>query len=238
MLTRVHTYKKLWVIMPVFNEEESIQHVIQEWFPVLRNCTKENFIFCVLNDGSTDNTLEILRRLEVIHPELYVVDKKNSGHGQTCVEGYFIALNQGAEWIFQIDSDGQCDPVYFKSFWNFKDQYPIIYGQRISREDGLQRLLISKIVSFVVWLSTGFFVRDANVPYRLMHRDTLHSILHRIPKDFKLANILLSAMHQKKHKIFWIPIHFRNRLGGNPSVKIISFAKHGLLLYRQLQNCK
>lgn len=238
MSTQVQSCPKLWVIMPVYNEEEAIEPVIQEWLPIFRKCAEGNFTFCILNDGSTDHTLEILRQLEVIHPELYIVDKKNTGHGQTCVEGYLTALKQGAEWIFQIDSDGQCDPAYFENFWKAKDQYLIIYGRRISRDDGFQRILISRIVSLVVWLSTRVFVFDPNVPYRLMHRSMLEPALDQIPSDFKLTNILLSALHQKKHEIFWIPIHFRNRLGGNPSVRAISFAKHGILLYRQLQNCK
>jgi dolichol-phosphate mannosyltransferase len=229
---------QLWVIMPVYNEQESVEHVIHEWLPVLRNSTGGNFTFCVLNDGSKDNTLKILRQMEKNEPELKVIDKKNSGHGQTCIEGYREALANNAEWIFQIDSDGQCDPRFFGEFWVRRNNHPLIYGQRKSRDDGYLRTIMSKIVSLVVWISSGAFVKDANVPYRLMRRETLEAIVNHVPRDFKLANILLSALHQRKFGIHWVPIHFRNRFGGQPSVKTLNFAKQGLILYKQLQSCK
>ena len=110
----------------------------------------------------------------------------------------------------------------------------VVYGFRKTRDDGTKRYLISRVVSLFAYLATGVWVKDANVPYRLMHRSTLENYVNKIPDDFHLANILLSVIQQKFFGIKWVTIHFLNRAGGTPSVKAYSFAKHGIKLFRQL----
>lgn len=102
----------LWVVMPVYNEQDCIEQVVHEWLPIFNKHTTQ-FTFCILNDGSKDNTQQLLNQLAQQHTELKIIEKDNSGHGQTCVLGYKTAIENSAEWIFQIDSDEQCDPVFF-----------------------------------------------------------------------------------------------------------------------------
>ncbi len=224
----------LWVVLPVYNEEDCIEQVVTEWLPVLRK-SSSSFTLCILNDGSKDNTSRIIDRLASLHNELKIVHKTNSGHGQTCVLGYKMGIENKAEWIFQMDSDGQCDPKYFEHFITKSKEHKVIYGFRKTREDGFKRWLVSRIVTWFVWVATGAWVRDANVPYRLMHKDTISTIIADIPKDFYLANILVAVLQQKKFKIQWVNIHFRERAGGEPSVKTFTFAKHGFKLFKQLR---
>ncbi|HEU5124830.1 MAG TPA: glycosyltransferase, partial [Verrucomicrobiae bacterium] len=107
----------LWVVMPVYNEATAIAEVINEWVTVLRT-TASSFAFLVINDGSTDGTQTILENLS--WSELLVIHRPNSGHGSSCLFGYRKAVEQGATWIFQIDSDGQCDPRFFEAFWRWR----------------------------------------------------------------------------------------------------------------------
>lgn len=224
----------VWVIMPVYNEEEAVPDVIEEW----QKCFSENlddFTFCILNDGSKDNTLNILRNYEQKYPQIKVVDKPNSGHGQTCIFGYKMALENGADWVFQIDSDGQCASEYFPEFVKAAETHKAVQGYRQTREDGLQRSVVSRFVTMFTFAATGEWVRDANVPYRLMHASILKNIPARIPETFHLANILVSVLVSKATKIKWINIHFRDRAGGTASVKTVSFVKHGVKLFKQLK---
>ncbi len=225
---------QLWVVMPVYNEEECLTRVVDEWILPLRRVAGA-FKMCILNDGSKDGTLAILRELEKQYPEIIVIDKKNSGHGQSCQEGYRLALSKGAEWVLQIDSDGQCDPRFFEFFWKARGNNKVIYGFRNRREDGKRRYVISRFVSLFTLLGIGVWVRDANVPYRLMHRSTLEGIVDEIPRDFHLSNIMLSALQEKKFGLHWVNIIFRERMGGVPSVKTYSFVKQGFKLLRQLK---
>jgi len=227
---------KLAVIMPIYNEHIIIKQVIIEWINELDKYNLDYTIFTI-DDGSTDTTyLELQLLVEKYQQKIKTYKKENSGHGQTCIWGYKKAIELGYDWIFQIDSDGQCDPKYFSKFLEAATQNICIYGFRNKRDDGFQRYIISRFVSIFVFLATYIWVRDANVPYRLMHRKTLNDILNKIPLDFYLANILIAALQVKNSKIKWINIGFRERAGGVPSVKAFSFLKHGIKLYKQLKN--
>lgn len=224
----------VWVIMPVYNEEESLSHVLDAWLPALRK-ELDNFVYCVINDGSKDKSVDIMKSYAASNPEIKVVDKENSGHGQSCIFGYKLAIEAGAQWVFQIDSDGQCNPTYFQSCVEASENNKVVYGYRKTRDDGWKRFYISRIVSSFIWIATGVWVRDANVPYRFMHTDTLKTIVNHVPKDFHLANVLISTYQQYKFKIKWVNIHFDDRFGGEPSVKLSLFAKHGFVLFKQLK---
>ena len=221
--------------MPVYNEEKCIEIVVKEWIDEL-NRLSLNYKICILNDGSKDNTLKKLTGLKEIHEHLIIVDKENSGHGQSCILGYKIAIENGADWVFQIDSDGQCDIKYFEYFINhIYANNTSLFGNRKTRDDGFKRLIISKFVTLFVLIATGVYVKDANVPYRLMPTNQLKNIIHKIPTDFYLANILVSVLLQNEKNIKWKTIHFKNRIAGTPSVKTFSFIKHGFKLYKQLR---
>ncbi|MEY2830344.1 MAG: hypothetical protein RIQ33_2202 [Bacteroidota bacterium] len=172
------------------------------------------------------------------NPEILVVNKANSGHGQSCLMGYKMAIEKNAEWIFQIDSDGQCDTNYFEALLKQTETNDIVYGFRKTREDGFKRYLISRVVSLYSFVATGVWVRDANVPYRIMRNKTLANFINTVPNDFNLANILVSVYHSKFFKIKWVNINFKNRSGGTPSVKVSAFSKHGRLLFKQLSDFK
>lgn len=225
----------LWVVMPVYNEEEAVGGVIEDWHKAL-NASGLKFTFCILNDGSKDNTQQILEGFAQRYPSVKIVNKTNSGHGQSCVLGYQMGLEAGADWIFQIDSDGQCDPQYFPQLISAAQQgNKAVYGKRVTRDDGLQRIVISKFVRIFTLVATGEWIVDGNVPYRLIHADLMKNMAYKVPADFHLANILISVLSNKQQKIKWVPIHFRDRSGGSPSVKTFSFVKHGFKLYKQLK---
>ncbi len=227
--------KSLWVIMPVYNEEVSLPTVLNEWILELeKSCIP--YKFCLINDGSTDSTLKLLRQYEVKYPQLKVVDKTNTGHGQTCIYGYKIAIENGADWIFQIDSDGQCSPEYFLLFLKNPDKYPISLGYRKTRQDGINRWLISRMVSVFTFITTRYWIKDLNVPYRLMKADLVRPLLPLIPNDFHLANIYLTVLLQKYYGIHWINIQFLKRIGGLASKSSFSFIRHGFILFSQLRN--
>lgn len=223
--------------MPVYNEQASVRKVVMEWFQEVENWT-ENFVFLAIDDGSKDGTLKLLKRLqEQLGPRLEIVSRENRGHGQTCLQGYRIAFERGIPFVFQLDSDGQCDPQYFFRFWRDRDNYDVIYGKRVRRDDGWRRVLASIVLKVSLWLWCGVSCVDANVPYRLMRTDAICNDLERIGPDFDLANIALAVVLRKNKLIthFAIPIHFRERYGGEPNVPITKFGQKALELRQQLK---
>jgi dolichol-phosphate mannosyltransferase len=224
----------LWVIMPVFNERDCVAQVIEEWSTCLdRVCG--SYVLCVIDDGSTDGTADVLRELQRQFPSMHLIPKRNTGHGQTCVEGYRLAVREGARWVLQIDSDGQCDPKFFPRFWRERGRCDAAYGVRASRDDGLLRSLVTKALSVVTWAATRTWVRDGNVPYRLMRADTLEKVLGHIPAEIHLANVLVTVLQVRMTNVRWIPIHFRSRSRRRPAPKLSFFYRNGVRVFRELR---
>lgn len=229
---------ELLIIMPVFNEQASVRKVVTEWFFEIENWTRD-FVFLALNDGSTDGTLAVLEKLkQQLGPRLEIASHANRGHGQTCLTGYRDALTRGAQWVFQIDSDGQCDPQYFFRFWGLREKYDVIYGVRKTRDDGLRRAMASQALRLVLAVTCRVDCVDANVPYRLMRTEVLKDALNRIPNDFFLANVAIAVLLRENPTIREgrVPIRFRERYGGEPNVALSQFGLRAVELVRQLRS--
>ena len=76
--------KNLLIIIPVFNEQENIESVIDEWQNIIID---SEFDILIINDGSEDKTPIILERLKNKYKNLYVINKKNRGHGNAIIDG-------------------------------------------------------------------------------------------------------------------------------------------------------
>jgi dolichol-phosphate mannosyltransferase len=227
----------LAVVMPVYNEAANIGSVVREWFGVLAKVAPR-FSLLALNDGSKDDTRTALASLsQELGPRLRVIDKPNSGHGRTCRHGYEVALKASAAWIFQLDSDGQCDPAYFEQFYENRTAYDCLFGYRRTRDDGLGRLVISRGCRTLLWVLTGAYMHDANVPYRLIRAGALRRALRRVPADIDLQNIALTIALKREPELRWkhLSIHFRARQGGENSINYRKIAEMGFGFLRDLR---
>ena len=226
----------LLIVMPIYNEEANITRVVSEWLTVL-DPLDIHYALLAINDGSTDSTLSILQSQAKEHPnKIIVIDKANTGHGRSCRHGYELALQHSAQWVLQIDSDGQCDPAYFDSYWSQRSEADCVFGFRATRGDGLLRKLISRSCGLLSSLVSGVDVRDANVPYRMMRNTALAQALLKVPADFDVQNIALTVALKRDSSLRWkyIPIHFRDRQGGVNSINFLKIAKMGWTMLREL----
>jgi len=229
---------ELMIVLPVYNEQASVRKVLMEWFQEIENWT-EDFVFTVIDDGSTDNTHRVLSRLrEQLGPRLEIIRQENSGHGQSCLRGYRLAVERKIPFVFQIDSDGQCDPQYFFRFWRARHQYDVIYGHRLRRDDGWRRVVASLVLRWTLILFARVSCVDANVPYRLMRTEKLAPLLPKIGPDFFLANVALAVLFRRTPAVrhHAIPIRFRERYGGEPSVALGKFGAKAQELIRQIRS--
>lgn len=227
---------ELQVVMPVYNEETSIGTVIDQWCARLDACAMPYSILA-LDDGSTDGTATVLQTLhEKWGGKLEWLTQRNAGHGPTILKGYRMAVERQAPWIFQIDSDGQCDPSYFPELWGAREGHDMITGRRIRREDGFGRTIISLVLRAVVFLVSGANCEDANVPYRLMRTKAIAPLVAKIPADCFFTNVGLSVLAKRAGlRYFTIPIVFRARHGGTTTVPYRKMGKHAVNLYRNLK---
>ncbi len=211
---------KLYMIIPAYNEEATIEKVVDEWYPMVVMTGTESRLV-VIDDGSRDKTLKVLNKLAEQKPQMIVIHKDNSGHGATILYGYKYALEAGADYVFQTDSDGQTRAAEFPDFWRMRRQYDMVVGFRGKRQDGLSRIFVTRILKLVILLCFHVMVKDANTPFRLMNAQVLSKKIKLVPEDFFLTNVLLTVIYTKHDcKVKYIPITFRARQGGVNSINM------------------
>lgn len=221
----------VYFVMPAYNESENIENVIKQWHPVCEKIESEGHTarMVIANDGSKDNTFAIMQSLQSKYPLLEPLDKPNSGHGATVLYLYRYAIKNGANYVFQTDSDGQTNPDEFWQMWQNRNNFDFQIGTRGGRQDGASRVFVTKTLRFVVWCMFHVWVRDANTPFRLMRSDKLQQIMHVIPEDYFLCNVAISAIAVKwNYKIGWYPITFKPRQGGVNSINMKRIFKIGV----------
>jgi len=219
--------EKLYIVIPAYNEEVMIETVIQQWHPVVAGIGPESRLV-IIDDGSKDRTYQIIKNCMEKYPQLIALTKKNGGHGPTVRFGYEFAIEEGADYIFQTDSDGQTLPEEFPAFWEKRRDAAMIIGHRNSRQDGFSRVIVTKVLKAVIWMAFHVNVTDANTPFRLINTEVLKQYMHLIPEDYNLSNVLVSVIFiKKKQDVVFLPITFRPRQGGTNSINIPKIIKLG-----------
>lgn len=218
----------LYIVMPAYNEEVNIEQVARSWHSVVSGIGGSSRLV-IFNDGSKDQTYAKLLSLKEELPYLVPVDKPNSGHGATVRYAYQYSLDNGADYIFQTDSDGQTLPEEFSSFWEKRAGHAAIIGHRNHRQDGFSRVFITKVLKLVILIIFRVRITDANTPFRLIPRATMQKYLPKIPMNFNLTNVLLAVlMADAKEDMLFLPITFRPRQGGKNSINLRRIFRIGL----------
>lgn len=208
----------LYIVMPAYNESDNIESIVKQWHPIVEKIGGDSKLL-IIDDESKDDTYLKLQQLSKNFPFLDSITKPNSGHGRTCLFAYNMALSRNANWIFQTDSDGQTNPNEFWEFWENRNEYNYIIGKRVSREDGKNRVFVTKVLKWILFLIFKVNVPDANTPFRLIKSETLNKYLKIIPSDSFLSNVIMSTLIVKdKVPVKWIEITFIPRQGGINSI--------------------
>lgn len=208
----------LVVVMPVYNEQDSIGNVLTAWSRVLDGLAIRYEIH-VYNDGSRDETGERLEALRIAVPHVVVHSKRNSGHGSTIRQGYLQNMDR-AEWLFQVDSDDEMGPDWFYKLWNIRHDHDFITGKRYERRSSLSRKVVSFAARLAVTLFYGPSVWDVNCPYRLMRSATFRECWLSLPPATFAPNVLISgycAYHEMKTVEIHVP--HRSRYSGVVSIR-------------------
>lgn len=231
----------LYIVMPAYNEEANIETTIKQWHPICERLNAEgnSAKLVIANDGSKDNTGEVLAKLKAKYPYLEPLDKPNGGHGATVLCLYHYAIDNGADYVFQTDSDGQTNPDEFYDFWSNRMIYTGQFGNRTERGDGQQRAFVEKVVCLLVRLFFHVQLPDANAPFRLMQTETLKRYIDVMPKEYNLPNIILTMCFVKfGESVRFMPIMFKPRQGGVNSINMKRIFKIGWQALKDFRTIK
>ena len=161
----------LSVVVPLFNEEESLPHLVKQLLTALRP-TGESFEIVLVNDGSSDGTAAVLEQLSGEIPELVAVLLRKN-YGQTAaMAGFDVA--QG-EVIVSLDGDLQNDPADIPMLLDkLSEGYDLVSGWRHQRQDAaLQRKLPSRLANRLIGRVTGVRLHDYGCSLKAYRREVL-----------------------------------------------------------------
>lgn len=160
-------------MLPTFNEEANLERTVRALVPVLSGVAADYEIL-VVDDGSTDRTAEVARRLGEEVPSLRLLrHARNRGYGAALRTGFAAARHQ---WILLLDADGQFLPEELPRLVEAAAGADLVLGYRRSRADPAPRRLFAAVWRVLVWALLGVVVRDTNCGFKLMRRSLVQAL--------------------------------------------------------------
>jgi glycosyltransferase involved in cell wall biosynthesis len=159
------------ILLPVYNEEEHIEKTLEEIHLNLEK--KINYQFIISEDGSTDGTKAILRKLEKKYNFILISDINRKGYSKAVMDGMSAAT---ANYLMILDSDGQCDATEIHKFWAHRENFDIICGNRVDRKDFMYRRIFSQIAYLIYNILFSVPLRDPSYACVLMSRKVFTSL--------------------------------------------------------------
>ena len=162
----------LSIVVPIYNEEESLPFLVNQLLEVLQPM-EETFELVLVNDGSSDNSAEVIRKLSFDIPELVgVLLRKNYGQTAAMAAGFDIS---SGDIVVTLDGDLQNDPADIPLLVNkIRDGFDLVSGWRFRRQDAaISRKLPSKIANRLIGKVTGVRLNDYGCSLKAYRKEVL-----------------------------------------------------------------
>jgi dolichol-phosphate mannosyltransferase len=202
------------VLLPVHNEGASIEETLRGMQGELSGWAKVGFIVC--EDGSKDNSKEVLRRLAAEMPLRLNLSDARKGYSKAMREGMMMVE---ADYLLCLDSDGQCDPKDFPKFWNHRESADVMIGWRQKRADTLMRRAFSRFFYLIYQAAFRTPVHDPSCPYVLFRREVAHQLaqdLGEMQEGFWWE--FVACAHRRGYRIVEFPVNHQLRSAGKTQV--------------------
>ena len=217
-LTDTAKNPRVLVIIPAYNEQESILNTVA----AIKIC---GYDYVVINDGSSDNMLNLCRE-----HELNVLDlPQNLGIGGAVQAGHKYAQRFGYDIDVQVDGDGQHDPSYIPGLVKLiQDGADLAIGSRFLVEtDGFQSTFMRRVgikwLSFLLKRLTGRNVTDPTSGFRACNKRAIDLFCQNYPDDYPEPESIALAM-KLGLTVKEAPVKMNERQGGRSSIGGLSSA--------------
>jgi len=200
----------LSIFLPAYNEADNIKKSIGALLGSVSGIGDVELI--VVDDGSSDQTPEIVRQLASADKRIRLVrHRKNIGYGGAIATGLRASKK---DWIFFADSDGQFNYRQITKFINSSKDYDMVIGYRLKRADPTLRIINSKIFNLAVKIIYRFWVKDVNCAFKLMRYEVYQNIKPIGSKGALVSAEILIKAKRKKYRILELPVKHLPRKKG------------------------
>jgi len=202
------------ICMPVLNEKEVIEFVVNEWLEVVNQLPLGSHVY-IEDGGSNDGTKEILVSLQKEHGELIriVWRDKPEGFGTAAKR---LLSTADAKWVFFTDSDGQYVARDFWLLWNRRENSDFVRGIKLGRQDPFIRRVTSLVWNKSVRFLFELPISDVNAAYLLIRQDFLRGLLPtlRILPTMILSELMIRSVMANARYGKDVYVMHRARLSG------------------------
>lgn len=205
---------KILVIVPAYNEEQSVGEVIKR---IKENIPQSTVL--VINDGSKDNTHNA-----ALSAGAKVIDLPfNLGIGGAMQTGYLYAFQNDYDIAVQVDADGQHDPAYLRRLIKpvAKDLADMCIGSRYICKTSYRSSVLRRtgmiFFSYLIYLLTGKKIKDPTSGYRAINKKVINYFSQNYPTDYPEADVIVK-LFKKNFRILEIPVEMKERNTGRSSI--------------------
>lgn len=208
---------RLTVIVPAYNEAENLQLILP---PLITFCNDHKWNIIIVNDGSTDNSREVLKnfplsgRFSVIHHKL------NKGYGAAIKSGISACLT---EYCVTIDADGQHrfeDIEKLYSCLISKDADMVVGSRKGTRSASYSRGIGKSIIRMIAKLLMKVPVHDLNSGMKVYRTDLAKNYIRLAPDTMSYSDIITLVFISNRHLVVEEPIIITKRLKGKSTISI------------------
>jgi len=207
----VQKIKGISFFCPAYYDGKNISHVVNKAVDIFSELC-EDYEIIVVNDGSPDNTGEVLDKLASIYKKVRVVHHpRNLGYAEALKTGLRNANR--FEFILFTDGDNQYDVEDFRKMVRYMKDHDAVISYRTKNANSFTRRVISWVFNRVLNIMFREPFRDLSSAFRLVKRDALNGIEYESTSIFFPIEIILK-LHKRNFKIKEIPIETRERAHG------------------------
>lgn len=206
----------LSVVVPAYNEGDSLESYLAE---LMGFCKKESFQLIIVNDGSRDNTSEILDTyageadfLQIIH------HKVNKGYGGAIKSGIEAA---DTKYVITVDADGQHsleDIVMLYREIIEKDAEMIVGSRKGQRSQNFYRKMGKSVIRGVAKLLMPIKIHDINSGMKIYNTELAKKYIKLCPDSMAYSDIIALIYISQKHLVLEKPIHIKPRTSGKSTI--------------------
>lgn len=206
--------KRVLIIIPAYNESENIERVVDD---LLENYPQYDYL--IVNDCSTDNTEEIIKR----RGYNYISLPANLGIGGGVQSGYIYAVQNSYDIAIQIDGDGQHNPAYIEKLIApiLDGEADVTIGSRFIDKKGFQtsflRRLGNKFIGLVIRMCCGIKVTDTTSGFRAANREACRLFSQNYAQDYPEPEAIVTAS-LNGFRIRDVAVEMNERTGGVSSI--------------------
>jgi len=205
---------ELSIFFPFWNEEENVESVISKAIPIAKNLA-DKWEIIIIDDGSSDKTLEIAKRISSKDSRLIVIShNKNRGYGAALKTGLTRARY---ELVVFNDGDGQFDLSEADKFLEKIDKADMVIGFRKKRLDNPFRHILMNLLKIWDFIFFGFTFKDIDCGFKLFRKKSVNKILPLQSEGAMITTEILARAKKAKLKILQVEVNHYPRIYGDQS---------------------